>query len=271
MGIGITSKVLLRNVYQAHLFELIGGIEKMALKTSFAELGQNIVTRRFGGTTVGVADPYVTGYHFIWFDKLPPGLPSYTSTGISGLSSVSEIQNVLAASCLSVTPPGGTLNKIEFTGLGGVKWAVPGNIDYGNAVSVKFLEFNKTPILDIMHGWVKLIRDYRTGVTDLEDGEQGGGYSKSSYAGLLYYWTTAPDAKTVEYYACYDGVFPTKDPQDLFTSDVETVARLDVEIEFNCDYVWHEPWVKTKAETFVSAYADALDIVKGYGQQQAGG
>jgi len=159
----------------------------------------------------------------------------------------------LAASCLSVTPPGGTLNKVEFTGLGGVKWAVPGNIDYGNSVSVKFLEFSKTPILDIMHGWVKLIRDYRTGTAttpNLEDKADGSGYTKKTYAGLMYYWTTAPDAKTVEYYAAYDGVFPAKDPQELFTSDVETVGRLDIEIEFNVDYAWHEPWVYAKCQGF---------------------
>lgn len=239
------------------------------MKNSFAELGQNILTRKFGGTTVGVADPYVTGYHFVWFDKLPPGLPTYTAVGISGLQSNSEIKNVLAASCLSVTPPGGTLNKVEFTGLGGVKWAVPGNIDYGNTVSVKFLEFNKTPILDIMHGWVKLIRDYRTGITDLEDGEEGTGYSKSTYAGLMYYWTTAPDARTVEYYACYDGIFPGKDPQDLFTSDVETVGRLDIEVEFNVDYVWREPWVKTKCDEFATTFANSIQTVKNYGEQQS--
>jgi hypothetical protein len=239
------------------------------MKNSFSELGQNILTRKFGGTTHGVADPYVTGYHFVWFDKLPAGLPAYTSVGISALQSNSEIRNVLAASCLSVTPPGGTLNKVEFTGLGGVKWAVPGNIDYGNTVSVKFLEFNKTPILDIMHGWVKLIRDYRTGITDLVDGEQGTGYTKATYAGLMYYWTTAPDARTVEYYACYDGIFPGKDPQDLFTSDVETVGRLDIEVEFNVDYVWREPWVKAKCDSFASTFANAIPTVKGYGEQQS--
>lgn len=243
----------------------------MGMRYSFAELGQNILTRKFGGTTVGVADPYVTGYHFVWFDKLPPGLPTYTVDGVSGIEGISQIQNVLAASCLSVTPPGGTLNKIEYTGLGGVKWAVPGNIDYGNTVSVKFLEFNRTPILDIMHGWVKLIRDYRTGITDLEDGAEGSGYTKRTYAGLMYYWTTAPDAKTVEYYAAYDGVFPGKDPQDLFTSDVETVGRLDLEIEFNVDYAWHEPWVYEKCQTFADSFAQAANTVKNYGPRQAEG
>jgi len=248
----------------------------MGMKYSFSELGNNILTRKFGGTQVGVADPYVTGYHFIWFDQLPPLLPTRIASnqGVSGLSDVGQIKNVLAASCLSVTPPGGTLNKVEYTGLGGVKWAVPGNIDYGNTVSVKFLEFNKTPILDIMHNWVKLIRDYRTGVADieLEDGSQGEGYTKKTYAGLMYYWTTAPDAKTVEYYACYDGVFPAKDPQDLFTSDVETVGRLDLEIEFNVDYAWHEKWVLDKCQGFSNTFVQSSrSNVENYGNAVGSG
>lgn len=243
------------------------------MKYSFAQLGENILTRKFGGTTVGVADPYVTGYHFIWFDKLPQALASYVaSTGNSGITTEGEIRNILSAACVGVsTIPGGTLNKIEYTGLGGIKWAVPGNIDYGNAVSIKFIEFNKTPILDIFHGWVKMIRDYRTGVTDLEDTDDGSGYTKKTYAGLMYYWTTAPDAKTVEYFACYDGVFPSKDPQDLFVSDVETVGRLDIEVEFNVDYAWRENWVKTKCQSLANTFANVKNTVKGYGQKQSSG
>ena len=225
----------------------------MAVKNSFANVANNILSRNFGGTVAGVADPYVTGYHFIWFAKLPPGLAEYAN-----LENNAVISNLLAGACLSVTPPGGTLNKVEFTGLGGIKWAVPANVDYGNSVSVKFLEFNGTPLLNIMHGWVKMIRDYRSGVSNLVDGEDLSGYTKATYAGLMYYWTTAPDAKTVEYYAVYDGVFPTKDPQDLFTSDVETIGRLDTEIEFNVDYIWHEDWVRDKCVE----YADQVFSVK---------
>lgn len=211
------------------------------MKNSFATAYNNILTRKFGGTTVGVADPYINGYHFIWIESLPTKITEYTRDLTSGLSDVSNIVKLLAATCLSVTPPGGTLNKVDFTGLGGVKWAVPGNIDYGNSVSVKYLEMSGTPILDIHHSWVKMIRDYRTGITEkLIDGDDGSGYSNKTYAAVMYYWTTAPDAKTVEYFACYDGVYPTKDPQDLFTSDVEAVGRLDIEIEYNVDYIWHE-------------------------------
>jgi len=31
------------------------------MKYSFANLGSNIISRKFGGTGVGVADPYTTG------------------------------------------------------------------------------------------------------------------------------------------------------------------------------------------------------------------
>ena len=218
------------------------------MKNSFTKVQSNKFSRNFGGTTKGVADPYVTGYHHIYFTSIPAGISKFM-TGSSGSMAPGSIKDLLAGSCLSVTPPGGTLNRVEFTGLGGTKWAVPGNIDYGNTVSVKFLEFNGTPIADIFHAWIKLIRDYRTGVTDLAEQSNLTGYTKSTYAGLMYYWTTAPDGKTVEYYAAYDGVFPTKDPQDLFSSDVETVGRMDIEIEFSLDYIWHEPWVRNKCQT----------------------
>lgn len=233
----------------------------MAIKNSFVNATTNRLSRNFGGTVAGVADPYLTGYHFIYFAKLPAALATY-----SGGLEDGEIKNLLAGACLSVTPPGGTLNKVEYTGLGGVKFAVPGNIDYGNSVSVKFLEFNKIPVFNIMHGWVKMIRDYRTGTTNLVETDDGMGYSKSTYAGLMYYWTTAPDAKTVEYFACYDGLFPTKDPQDLFTSDVETIGRLDIEIEFNVDYVWHEPWVKEKCQGYADNIFDIkANVIEQYG------
>ena len=220
------------------------------MKSSFKRVPNNRFSRNFGGTTQGVADPYVTGYHHIYFTSLPVGLPTVLQkTSNADIGSNDNIKQLLSASCLSVTPPGGTLNKIEFTGLGGTKWSVPGNIDYGNTVSVKFLEYNGLPIASIFHAWIKMIRDYRTGVTDLVEGSDLSGYSQSKYAGMMFYWTTAPDGRTVEYYAAYDGTFPTKDPQDLFTSDVETVGRLDIEIEFSLDYIWHETWVRNKCQS----------------------
>lgn len=234
------------------------------MKNAFGTIAANRFSRHFGGTKVGVADPYVTGYHFISFD-LPTKLPSYLSRIYSGkpYNQMNTLKDMLAALCLSVTPPGGTLNKVEFTGLGGVKWAVPGNIDYGNEVSIKFLEMRDTPILDIMHGWVKMIRDYRVGASSEVLSSDTAGYSNRTYAGGLYYWTTEPDGKTIQYYAYYDGVFPNKDPQDLFTSDVESIGRLDIEIGFNVDHVWHEKWVLNKCQSYASTYAGDKNKIMG--------
>jgi len=229
----------------------------MAIKNSFSGLAgaNNTMSRRFG-STIGGAEPYVTGTFGVWFDKLPAMLPAYVANESSGALNDAQIKSILAASCTGVTPPGGTLNKVEFTGTGGTKWSVPGNIDYGNSVSFKFFEMNNLPIMSIMHAWVKLIRDYRYGVSGIVDGEEAN-YSKATYAGLAYYWTTSPDGATVQYYAAYDGLFPGKDPQDMMASDVETVGKVDIEIEMNVDYAWHEPWVKTKCQTFATTYSAA--------------
>ena len=224
------------------------------MKNSFSAIVNNPISRKFGGLSAGAAEPYVSGTFFVEFTNLPDGLWVYAGQGSSQLGQ-SDIANTLAACCLGVTPPGGTLNSIEFTGLGGVKWTVPGNIDYGTSVSVKFLEMKGTPILDIFHGWIKMIRDYRSGIsTILQDDETGSSYSKKTYAATMYYWTTDPSGAQVDYYACYDGIYPTKDPQDLYSGDVETIGRLDIEQEFKLDYAWHEPWVKEHCQKTNNLY-----------------
>jgi hypothetical protein len=234
------------------------------MKTSFAVTEKNILTRKFGGSNAqGVATPYTSGTFFLWFEPLPPLLMTYLES--SGLGDISQVQKILAASCLSVTPAGNSLESIEFTGLGGVKWTVPGALTPTTEFSAKFLEFSKTPILNIFHSWIKIIRDYRLGITDvLLDSDAGDGFTKDKYAGTAYYWTTAPDGANVEYYVCYDGVYPTKDPQDLYSGDVETVGRLDVDMTFKFDTMWHEDWVKTKCEGFAGAFNTAGQAIKAY-------
>ncbi len=237
----------------------------MTMKNSFSVLGNNIFSRKFGGTSVGAAEPYISGTFFLWADKLPPGLQTYVAKGKSGLTTNKEVQNVLCAACTGVTTPGGTLNNVEYSGLGGTKWGVPGNVDYGTSFSAKFYEFSGLPIYDIMHGWVQMIRDYRTGVSNLKSGEDRSGYNKEKYSGLFYYFTTTPDASQVEYYACYDGAYPMKDPSDLYGSDIENISRLDVEIEFHCDYIWKENWVYNKCKWICDHYiAAAKSTVERY-------
>lgn len=217
----------------------------MANKSVFSAALQNRFSRNFGGTNKGVADPYLTGYFFVQF--VNKGIfkriaDTLQTDGILTGMSDADIIRLLQACCTGVTPPGGTLTSVDFPGLGGIKWGVPGNVDYGNTVSVKFIELQGAPIYHIIHTWFKIIRDYRFGASIIPENE-GRGYTKSTYATDVYYWTTSPDARSVEFAACYDGVYPTKDPQDLYSGDIETVGRLDVEIEFHLDYPWTEGWV----------------------------
>ena len=217
----------------------------MALKPTFANVAENQYDRNFGGTKIGLADPYISGYHFISItlpNKLADVLGDVRDIGLT----VGDAQNVLNGACLAVTTPGGTLNKTDMNGLGGTKWSVPTSLDYTNTVSMRFVEFSYLPIHTIIHAWFRLIRDYRTGTahSTLEADE----YSKENYAGTMFYWTTRPDGISVEYAAFYTGLFPTKDPQDLFAGDVNTVDKVEIDIEFSVDWVWHEPFVYTKCE-----------------------
>jgi len=243
---------------------------------SFAPINNNRFSRRWGASGGDAVDPYVNGYMFVHFAGLPSKLSeNITLAGGNHQLSQSEITQALHATCLAVTMPGGTMNRAEFQGLGGVKWAVPTNADYDNTVTLKFLEFSTLPLYAIIHGWFRMIRDYRAGVSNLVGGE--GEYTRSNYSATMYYWTTKPDGKLVEYYACLTGLYPLKDPADLYGADLTTYDKLEMDIDFNVDYVWHEDWVRTKCQDLsdqqvhsdlatVEAYRDESGSGQGGGQ-----
>jgi len=226
--------------------------------TAFTAVLLNVANdRHFGGSAPNVAaDPYISGYHYIRFTKLPIGLANAIRVGHASPTVGGEemIKVMLSGACLSVTPPGGTLNKTEFTGIGGLKWAVPTNMDYGTSVTVKFLEFSHLPIMSIISGWFRSIRDTKTGTSAYGGILAGGpeGYTKSAYTGTMFYWTTKPDGTTVEYSACYTGMFPLKDPHDLFTGDLTAVDKLEIDIEFNVDWIWRETWVHNICQNYAN-------------------
>jgi len=246
------------------------------MHNSFSVTQANRFDRHFGGTQRGTADPYISGYHFVHFKDLP----SYLETAIKndagdlGIDSNETIQKILAASTLAVTPPGGTLNKAEFTGLGGTKWSVPTNIDYGNTLTIRFLEYSRLPILHIFHSWFRLMREYRTGTSPLYGSGPSGGdttYTKKSYSGTVLYWTTKPDGATVEYSACYTGVFPTKDPQDSYSGDVTAVDKLELDMEFSLDWIWKEKWVRDECQFWANTYREEGYNVHGSISTENGG
>jgi hypothetical protein len=228
----------------------------MATKNSFTRLaeGTNRFSRRWG-TIASIVEPYITGYHFVRWSYLPTALGAnvaYAGKGTNTELGNKDIRNVLESSTLSVTIPGATINKAEFNGLGNIKWAVPTNIEWDNTCTCKYLEASGLPVFSIMHGWVRMIRDYRSGVTTLDS--QAGGYNKSTYAATMYYWTTEPNGKWVEYHCCMTGMFPTKDPTDLFGHDITSYDKLEIDIDYNVDYLWHENWTYSKCQEWANEY-----------------
>jgi len=217
--------------------------------------------RNWGGTASTVAcEPYISGYSYIQW-RLPGALQQYFSdellaADVGGTNdqtityrSQEENNEILEAAMMSVTPPGGTINKVQFQGLGGVEWAVPGSIDYGDSISIRYTEFSGLPITRIHRAWVRAIRDNKIGLTGFcgstggvsHDGQHV--YNKSSYSATLLYWTTKPDGITVEHAAAYSGVFPTKDPLDSFNGDITAIDKLEIDIDYNVDMIWNEDWV----------------------------
>jgi len=244
------------------------------MKSSFAPmtLPDNTFSRKWGGTKGNTIDPYITGYHFIKFAYLPTTLSANVAISDGTLSDLQAgtIKNILASACLSVTIPGATVNKAEFNGLGNVRFAVPSNVDWDNTLSMRFLESSGLPILGIMHGWVRMIRDYRTGVSRLA---AAGEYTKSNYASTLYYWTTEPNGKNVEYHSCMTGVYPMKDPTDQFGHDITAYDKLEIDIDWNVDYLWHETWTKTDCQDFADKYHSAAQdggTISNYYQKSVG-
>lgn len=224
----------------------------------------NKFTRKWG-TLTNVVDPYITGYHFINWTYIPPvallGARHLERRGDQVFipQSTDEISSILASLCLSVTVPGRTVNAVEMQGLGGLKWRAVGNIDEGNDLSMRFLELQGLPIHRIFHSWTKGIRDNRSGTTFLQGLAESATtrtYSKSQYAGTVYYWTTRPNGYDVEFASCYAGVFPMKDPSDSFGHDVAANDKLEIDMDFSTDYAYQEDWVYENCQTFVSRNRD---------------
>lgn len=229
--------------------------------SAFNDMYKKVRDRNWGGTDINItAEPYVSGYSFIHFLWMPKDLKSvmFDKAVQNGLNTISQVHpgtgehvaevatstemagKFLEHAMNSVTPPGGTINKIEIQGLGGSKWAVPGGMDYGNSISIKYLEFSGLPIARIHRAWCNMIRDNRMGTTHMDNDGAGHGleYNKMNYAATLAYWTTKPDGCTVEFGAIYTGVFPTKDPMDLFSGDITSIDKLEIEVEYNVDMIY---------------------------------
>lgn len=214
------------------------------MASSFYSVNQNMFTRKFGTHTAPV-EPYITGYHFCEWVKLPNALSDSTLYEGKEPLKLADIKSLLNGLTYSVNVPSRTINKTEIVGLGGVKWTAPTSQDEDTNISCRYLETVDLPIKRIMHAWTTLLRNNLTGTSYIESR-----YDKSQYSGAMYYWTVTPGGRDVQFYACYTGLWPTKDPNDSFSHDVAANDKLEIDIDYSFDQAFYSSWVLTNVNNF---------------------
>lgn len=248
----------------------------------FTNMIKNIRDRNFGGSYANiVAEPYVSGYAYTkWtvpstitnngslggtfgFD----GSTSNVSNDNANSNALANITNILSATCISVTPPDGRIETVEFNAIGGAKYYAPGSIEPGTELSCRFTEFSGLPVHGILHRWVEMIRHNRAGTTKLE----GSDYAKNNYSGTVLYWTTKPDGKTVEYAAAYSGVFPKSSMLESFSGDITSVEKVELEVSFQIDFIYTEDWVYEAAQAKADEAAYMAGTWTGERNREGGG
>jgi hypothetical protein len=190
----------------------------------------NLFNRSFGGTNEpGVADPYISGYGFVWFNTVPTMLSgNYTSL------SQNDIQKTLSALSFSITIPNISLEKVTIQALGGTHFSAPSRLNIGDTFNITFLELSGTPIKSIINGWINALKDIRTGGSNLT----GTQYRKSQYTSTVYYWTTKPDLQTIETAWHMTGVFPETYISNQFDTDVANNQEVRHDITFSFDNLY---------------------------------
>lgn len=210
-------------------------------------LSENKYGRFFGGSKgENPIDAYVTGYHYIFFEigselqKAIYGQIVENSVDGSEKSFDSNIAGILNIHNTNFTPAAISLNKTTVPGMGGRKYHQPTSMELGDNVSVNYNEYSGLPIYKIHKYWVNSIRNKDFGGIGSLDGKEGSPSFtyKDDYSANIYYATVRPDGKTIETAQLYTGAFPTKIPSDSFASDIASIEKVDVSIDYSYDYLY---------------------------------
>jgi hypothetical protein len=149
-------------------------------------------------------DPYVSGYAFIKWLKVPTWIPNPEQ-----FKAYSE-KNFKAFSGLSNISMGTAGVKAGFTE---TEVAYATSISKQGEFSLKYQQHSGGPLKTIYDAWVSGIRDPKTGIATYPL-TSGLPYHSSNHTGVLLYVVTRPDAnnfggKNIEFAALYTKVMPT--------------------------------------------------------------
>lgn len=222
---------------------------------------RNLFSKRFN-LSLNQEDAYVSGYFGIRFqfasvlnDILKTGK---ISAGGFDFKDVQQADLMLAALCEGVTTvPGGTLNVVDMTAMGGVKWGAPGSIDHGDQITLKFREMSGMPIKKFITAWTNLIRNTNTGLSELHtDGAAGTStnYTKKNFSSDLVYWTTKPNGRDVEFAVKMTGVYSMSDLSSQIATDIATVDGQTFDVNFHVDDLYWDTHTMQEAQGLIEEY-----------------
>jgi hypothetical protein len=193
---------------------------------------------RLDQSNLGKFDPFIQGYAFIMWTRLPAffdnvyksqfqALCEKNFKAFSGISDMDMDAETMTHGFAGNELPVATNMKKSFTGF-----------------SLKHYELAGSPIRELYQYWTTGIRDFETGLAHyhgkIEDGTLE--YSMKNHTGELLYVVTDPsgaigkDPSTgIEFAGYWTNVFPTKIPQDHlnYSSGDHGIAEIDIEFKGN--------------------------------------
>ena len=184
------------------------------------------------GVQAIVDDPYITGYYYIQFTKLPSFL-----TGDSNKIA----QDVFRINQNAVTLPDVSLNTTEVsTGFGGAgKISYVTSVDTGTDFNIKFLETTGLPILNTLAQWQQNIRDVNTGLSALPNGYL------SEYSGEVLIALVKPvlgskvTENILEKAFFFDKIYPTNVPFSNVNQDITSSDKVEHDVTFKHSGFYH--------------------------------
>ena len=238
------------------VFTSQSGIKQKALNKSTDYTHDNLFAGvwRLDQTNLAEFDPFIQGYAFIMWTKLPaffdtvnaaPQFKSLTEKNFKAFSGISDM----------------TLGVEDITtGFAGNAYGVATNIQKENtSFTLTHYELAGSPIRELYQYWITGIRDPETGLAHyhgkIEDGME---YSAKNHTGELLYVVTDPSGAAggvsgIEFACYYTNVMPTKIPQDHLNYSSGDHGLVEIQIDFRGNY--HQSGeINSLAKTAMEAY-----------------
>ena len=219
---------------------------------------RNLCNKRFN-LGLNQEDAFVSGYFGIRF-KLSSTVSSEIVKAASVASDGSSdrrlwngenFSDMLSSLCEGVSGvPGGTLNKVDVTAMGGTKWGIVSSIDFGDQITLKFRELAGMPVKKLITAWTNLSRHSNAGTSMLIDAE----YTKTNWSADLVYWLMRPNGKSVEAGIIYQGIYPMSDLSSQISTDITSVDGQTFDVNFHVDAQYWDYKTTQEAQSYVDSY-----------------